>query len=195
MPLDHLTSPRLEMRCSWAFGRRRLRERFCFGSKTVSWFCGHFEHLLWGSCSHPVNEFLFEDSSRSDSEKASDDSIVEEKLEAQILVGVACAKGTLGMRAVSAVTYLSLPWIWRLQMERHVLIDMFRVFPGIVSSSQFMPVLWTQVEYTLSSGSLGELSAVADKALQTKLSEGRKWSRKSESCLTEASALNWILKV
>ena len=33
-----------------------------------------------------------------------------------------------------------------------------------------MPILWTQVEYTLSSGSLGELSAVADKALQTKLS-------------------------
>ena len=59
-------------------------------------------------------------------------------------------------------------------VERHVLIDMFRVFPGIVSSPQFMPILWTQVEYTLSSGSLGELSAVADKALQTKLSEGKK---------------------
>lgn len=66
-------------------------------------------------------------------------------------------------------------------VERHVLIDMFRVFPGIVSSPQFMPILWTQVEYTLSSGSLGELSAVADKALQTKLSEGKKWSSCFES--------------
>ena len=54
-----------------------------------------------------------------------------------------------------------------------------------------MPILWTQVEYTLSSGSLGELSAVADKALQTKLSgkEVKQLFWISESCLTEASAL------